>query len=213
MEHGLDHFFILTEPGAPQADLLVAAGFEEGERNRHNGQGTANRRFFFADTMLELLYVVDEAEADQGRGHRLRLPERASNADASPFGLVLRESAEPGSPRFSGWEYFPEYLPNGGFLRIGHNSNELAEPLCIALPPNFPQVLGKARQRRAQSRVTALCISVPVNQPSEILESMARIEPISLRFGEPHRMEVILDHGTLGKKTDFRPRLPLLVRW
>ncbi len=43
----LDHFFILTDPGAPQAELLTEIGLVEGTPNDHPGQGTANRRFFF----------------------------------------------------------------------------------------------------------------------------------------------------------------------
>jgi hypothetical protein len=47
MTIGLDHFFILTEPGAPQAELLSDFGLVEGTANSHQGQGTANRRLCF----------------------------------------------------------------------------------------------------------------------------------------------------------------------
>jgi len=213
MNHELDHFFILTQPGAPEADLLRAVGLQEGEPNRHLGQGTANRRFFFANVMLELLYVCDEEEAALGPGKHFRITERVADGDASPFGLVFRESAAAGSPLFCGLEYHPEYLPDQSFLRIGRNSQLWAEPLCIGLPPDFPKVLGKAPQRRMPSHVTGLCISVPVTRPSETLESVARIQPLSLRLGQPHRMELTFDHGSSGRTTDFSPHLPLLIRW
>jgi hypothetical protein len=51
----LDHFFILTEKFAPEAKLLTDLGLVEGTSNSHPGQGAANRRFFFANTALELL--------------------------------------------------------------------------------------------------------------------------------------------------------------
>jgi len=41
-------------------------GLTEGTRNDHPGQGTANRRFFFSNTALELLYVSDANEAEEG---------------------------------------------------------------------------------------------------------------------------------------------------
>jgi len=213
MQQGLDHFFILTEPGAPQADLLAAAGFEEGEPNRHAGQGTANRRFFFANTMLELLYVCDEVEAMQGQAAKLRIPERVSNPKASPFGLVVRESSEARRPCFPGWNYFPEYLPEQHFLRIGHNSDLLTEPLCIALPSDFPPVLGKSPRHRSPLHLTGLHISLPVLRISETLECVARIDSIAFRPREPQRMEMIFDHGASGEQADFRPHLPLLLRW
>jgi transcriptional regulator with XRE-family HTH domain len=43
----IDHLFVCTSPGAPEADPLLAMGFIEGAPNRHPGQGTANRRIFF----------------------------------------------------------------------------------------------------------------------------------------------------------------------
>jgi len=213
MLHTLDHFFILTDPGAPQADLLTAAGFEEGEPNRHPGQGTANRRFFFANTMLELLYVRDEDEAARGQGANLRITERMSNPDASPFGLVVRESAEADGPCFPGWKYYPEYLPDERFLRIGRNSDVLTEPLCIGLPSDFPAVLGKSPRRRSTLQLTGLRISLPVTRVSDTLACVARVRPISLCPRAPQRMELIFDQGAGGRKADFSPHLPLLVRW
>ena len=66
----LDHFFILTEKSAPEAELLTEFGLIEGTSNDHPGQGTANRRFFFSNTTLELLYVRDANEADDKRQDR-----------------------------------------------------------------------------------------------------------------------------------------------
>ena len=60
MPFELDHCFILTDVGAPEAELLTEFGFVEGEPNTHPGQGSANRRFFFANAMLELVWVHDE---------------------------------------------------------------------------------------------------------------------------------------------------------
>lgn len=81
----LDHFFIITNQGAPEADLMTALGLAEGPRNNHPGQGTANRRFFFSNAAIEFIYVRDANEAENGRGSRLRIVERAKNATASPL--------------------------------------------------------------------------------------------------------------------------------
>ena len=59
-----DHVFVFVPPGAQAADLLVAAGLVEGPPNQHPGQGTANRRFFLANAMLELLWVHEADAAD-----------------------------------------------------------------------------------------------------------------------------------------------------
>src|SRR5215469_13717593 len=59
----LNHAFITCDVGAPEATALLARGFIEGSRNMHPGQGTANRRFFFTNFMLELVWVSDPVEA------------------------------------------------------------------------------------------------------------------------------------------------------
>ena len=56
-----DHLFILTQPQAPEVEAVIAKGFSEGSRNIHPGQGTANRRIFFHNAMVEFLWVDDPA--------------------------------------------------------------------------------------------------------------------------------------------------------
>jgi hypothetical protein len=46
MHFALDHLFICSAPGAPEADRLVQFGMREGPANQHPGQGTANRQYF-----------------------------------------------------------------------------------------------------------------------------------------------------------------------
>lgn len=53
----VDHVFVSASRGAPEARKLIELGLLEGSPNRHPGQGTANRRFFFANAMLELSWV------------------------------------------------------------------------------------------------------------------------------------------------------------
>jgi len=90
----LDHIFVLTSPGAPEADALLERGLVEGVARQHPGQGTSNRQFNLANTTLEFLFVQDIAEAINGAGKDLKLVERAIDIDASPFGLVTRWFSE-----------------------------------------------------------------------------------------------------------------------
>jgi hypothetical protein len=61
--------------------------------------------------------------------------------------------------------------------------------------------------------VSELRISVPVVRPSPVLEAIARVERVSMSFGEPHRMEVVFNDEKEGQSRDFRPDLPLMIRW
>jgi glyoxalase-like protein len=92
MEYEIDHLFALTDVDAPDAEALVRLGLTEGPPNRHTGQGTANRRFFFDNAMLELLWVESEDEARSLPAKPLRLADRwkERSTSACPFGICLR---------------------------------------------------------------------------------------------------------------------------
>ena len=208
----LDHFFVLTEPLAPQADLLTDLGLIEGTSNHHPGQGTANRRFFFSNTALELLYVRDAAEANDGPGRRLRFPERASSRDASPFGLVLRCDGDTDSV-FAGWRYQPEYFAPGVSFLVAENSDRLDEPLCICLPDATPPASPQVRSKAPFAEVTGLRLHVPTADPSSVLETVAQVEGIRIQTGSPHFLEIAFGHEAKGERRDFRPAFPLAICW
>jgi len=206
---GLHHFFILTARGAPQADLLSDIGMIEGAGNHHPGQGTANRRFFFSNTVLELLYIRDATEATTGRGRRLRIADRATDNNASPFGLIVTATDVP----FHGWQYCPEYFPADQCFHVGDNSDLLTEPLCIWMPRNLPLLNTHPQPENSDLALTELRISVPVVRPSSPLQAIADCQAISLRPNSPHQLELVFNEEEQGCLKDMTPDLPLVVRW
>ncbi len=91
MQFELDHLFIMVSEGAPEADFLIPFGFKEGKPNRHRRQGTLNRRFFFQNMMLELVWVSNSKEATNEKTRPTGLWDRWNNRDTkSPFGICMR---------------------------------------------------------------------------------------------------------------------------
>jgi hypothetical protein len=131
----LDHAFIACRPGAPEAAASLRHGFVEGAPNTHAGQGTANRRFFFDNFMLERLWVADEAEVRSEQMRRTRLWERCSSPETadSPFGILFRSDGKDSPPPFPTWRYFPSYLPAGLAIEFAEGTS-LLEPELIYLP-------------------------------------------------------------------------------
>ena len=209
----LDHFFILTEPGSPQADLVSSIGLIEGTCNNHPGQGTANRRFFFSNSTLEFLYVRDVEEAENGRGSGLRFSERVASPDASPFGLIVRTVEGSKDTPFPGWKYCPEYFRDDQCFHVGGNSDLFEEPLCICMPSNLPQPKSQPQPINPDWTLTELRISVPVARPSPTLQAVAECEGILLRLDEPHKLELVFNGEKDGKSKDITPDLPLILRW
>ena len=129
----VDHAFIGCITGAPEADVLLQLGLVEGSANIHPGQGTANRRFFFDNFMLELLWV---AETTGARVRRTRLSERCANREGRtcPFGIIFRATGDDGSAApFPTWPYYASYLPQGLAIEIAEGTT-LEEPELFYLP-------------------------------------------------------------------------------
>ena len=109
----LDHVFVCVSQGAPEAEQLIQFGFREGTPNVHLGQGTANRRFFFRNSMLEFLWVENSIEAQSEQTLPTGIWERWSGrrSGACPFGVVLRPvSVESTTTPFPSWEYRPRMV-------------------------------------------------------------------------------------------------------
>ena len=209
----LDHIFVLTEARAPQADLLVAAGFIEGSSNTHPGQGTSNRLFFFENTTLEFLYVHDVAETTNGPAKGLRFQDRSSEADASPFGVVMRTVKGDTEIPFEYWKYCPEYFASDMCFRVGDNSDILEEPLCVCMPDNLPQRKKPPLTENSHCSLTELRIYLPVHTPSIPLREISKCQNIVIELNKPHGLELTFNTGAQGKRKDFRSKIPLIFNW
>ncbi len=213
----LDHLFIRALPGAPEAQLLLAAGLLEGSGNRHPGQGTANRRFFFENAFLELLWIDDEAEVCSEATARTQLAQRLGGAnDASPFGVCFRPSpTEQGVP-FSTWAYRPGYLPAGMQVDIADDA-PLEEPMWFYLEEGSAPEHAPAARRQPMihtagvRRITSVTITLPAQPPYS--DAAQASDVVTLRQGDEHLMEICCDHGAAGKRFDCRPGMPLVMTY
>ena len=221
MDFELDHVLVWVGPGAPEAERLIAFGLTEGSRNVHAGQGTANRRFFFENAMLELIWVRDEAEAQGPPGARLGTRERWRHREtgASPFGLCLRRRAEAATPPFETWPYRPAYLPAGVAIDMAATSLLTREPLIFLAPGRRPEAASRAAGQpvvhaAGLREVSAVRIGVPGAEP--LSPTLRAVEATGVatfpREREP-RLELGFDGERQGGAADFRPHLPLVLRW
>jgi hypothetical protein len=209
----LDHVFILVEPEAQVADRLLELGFQEGPSNTHPGQGTANRRIYFANGMVEFLWVRDANEANTGPGKDLRFPERSQNPHASPFGAIFvpRFDATSQAMPFPGWHYQPDYFPPPKGFHVGANSQNLLEPLCFYFPFYDPGVPRPQPICNPQT-ISDIVIATPSTDIAGVLARVSQVDRLSVRLGQEHLMEITLDEGALVRTEDFRPALPLILR-
>ena len=203
----VDHIFICAARGAPAAERLIEFGLGEGPPNRHPGQGTANRRFFFDNFMLELLWLEDAAEAQSDETRRTLLWERwSAGSSASPFGIILRPSAADESCPFEAWRYAPSAMP-GLVLEIA-SSCGIDEPMwCYLNAGRSPKGVGHAA---GLHELTGIRLCGPLPAMDSVTAAMARRGVVSLAAAEERWLELEWDGRPRGERTDFRPALPLV---
>ena len=216
----VDHVFMCTAIGAPGAGRLRQFGLMEGPPNRHPGQGTACRRFFFRNAMLELLWVENAAETQSEQTRRTKLWERWSGGgrSTSPFGVILRPAAgtQEACP-FPSWKYRPPSMPDLE-LHVAEGTG-LEEPLWCYLEANRNPANAPANRRQPLEHpsgfqeVTSVCIVSPQLPETSLTVAMARIGVIDLDIGLEHLLELAFDGAPHGKRMDFRPGLPLIFHW
>lgn len=215
MEIQFDHAFIGCQPGAPEAEILLKHGFVEGSRNVHPGQGTANRRFFFENFKLELIWINDPDEASGAQTRRLRLWERCTRAEGTenPFGIFLRPDREcPGAP-FATWTYSPSYLPPGLGIEVAEGTT-LEEPELFFLPfrRSAKPTTEPTRHRFPCQRL--LSLSAGVRDPaglSTAAVSLAKLGRLQYFPSDQPVLELRFE-GPGALQLDLRPGLPLVFR-
>jgi hypothetical protein len=213
----LDHAFIMCAIGAPEGDCLLERGFVEGSGNVHPGQGTANRRFFFENFMLELVWVDNPLEARSEQTRRTRLWERWAGRDlgSSPFGVLFCAGSDMVTPApYPTWDYRPNYLPPGFAIEIAQGTR-LEEPELFYMPS-----MRRDRVRRNEPSHHAL----PIRHIFGVSVGLAGIENLSeasrlarnaglLSYAEsPNPVLEIRFASAANQVIDLRPTLPLFFR-
>src|SRR5215510_11297431 len=189
----IDHVFICTAKGAPAAERLREFGLMEGPRNTHPGQGTANRRFFFQNVMLELLWVEDAMEAQSEETRPTRLWERWSG-QGSPFGIILRpDTSSEGCP-FPAWDYRPSGMP-GLSLQIASGTG-LEEPMWC-----YTTAERRVHPTAGPQSLTRAVLHCPALEASSVTAKVAEAGVIGLQTGA-YLLELQFDGGT--RIQDFR---------
>jgi hypothetical protein len=218
----LDHVFVCVSQGAPEAARLAGFGLSEGAPNRHPGQGTACRRFFFENAYLELVWVDEPAECQSANVRPTGLWERWSGRGfgASPFGIALRPAGQeqPQAP-FPTWPYRPAYLPDPLEIQIATNSQVVTEPLLFMLGFGRRPDSAEPARRQPLEHPAGLCAitRILINTSDSYSNELAILEQrcgwLRLAVGPQPLVEIGFDEESSGRRADFRPALPLVFLW
>jgi hypothetical protein len=218
----VDHIYICTEFRAPAGDLLKEFGIEEGSSNIHPGQGTASRRFYFHNMMLELLWVENTEEVQNELTKPMRLFERClqRTSEISPFGIAVRPTiGQDEGVLFPVWDYHPVYLPNLLKMQVADNT-PLKEPMYFYLSfARRPDMVPLEKRQPMNHKIhlrEVTSVKLHINQDDGLSDAgriLSQSGIISIVNGLEHFIELEFDGATSKQGKDFRPELPLILRW
>jgi Glyoxalase-like domain len=218
----LDHLFVCTSVDAPEGRRLIELGLTEGTPNTHPGQGTANRRFFFRNAMLELIWVHDSAEANSPVTRRTRLFDRWRDraSGACPFAFCFRPADGSVNAPFATWAYVPSYVAPSMAIHIGANSDRLSEPmLCFMSSAIRPDEVADERRQPMDHAIGVREITrVRWTRPSAAALSpqmsvVASLPSFTVETGDAHALEIGFDHESSGQSRTLHPELPITFFW
>jgi hypothetical protein len=207
----LDHVMIFCDPEAPEAEALIARGFFEGQRNSHPGQGTTNRRFFFRNAFLELVWVENFAEAQLPNVLPTGLWNRWSRrTEVCPIGLVMRPGRSAPPRPIDSWIYRPSYFPQGFSVEIAKDVPD-HEPLLIHLPFAKPALVEEFDPGAETLIGAVLDATLHLPQSGSLSPGLSALVEAGVVSVEPSR-EFLVDVRHVGGSNDIidlRPDLPL----
>jgi len=217
----VDHLFVFCSPLAPEADALVESGFAEGSPNTHAGQGTACRRFFFGNGMLEFLYVTDLDVIRHGTAEPTGLGDRwlGQDSGASPFGICFRPVAgDNEAAPFASWTYGPKYLADGTpSYEISQRCRIIEEPFAFftpkfSRPDAYPADRAQPLTHHNGAReISAVYLESPYGVLPDVQSSRIPGNLKLYRNGR-HRMQIEFDCARQGQILNL-PTLPVTLLW
>jgi hypothetical protein len=113
----IDHIFIFTKEGL-ETDKLIEFGLTEGSGRKHKGIGTQNRRIFFNNFYIEILWVSNENEAKKNQNLGIWNRYDFKNTNYSRFAICLKNTKDTDSIFKNAIKWKPDFLSNDQFVEI-----------------------------------------------------------------------------------------------
>ncbi|MEO0468003.1 MAG: VOC family protein [Bacteroidota bacterium] len=211
----IDHIFICSSRQGEEANELVEFGLTEGSSRVHPGQGTTNRKFYFDNFFLEILWAHDKGELKGSPTAETRLWERIEfrESGAARFGLCLVNTPET-DPLFSqAHRYQPQYFPEGMAIDVCAFPHQLSLPWTFRLP--FKGQKKKADEPREHpkslEKLTKAIFQLPRKAMHEgMVQQLDGSSQIAFCEGHESHLGLVFDEGKRGEECHF-PALALSI--
>ncbi|WPY98348.1 VOC family protein [Christiangramia sp. OXR-203] len=204
----IDHIFIFSNKKGIEADDLVEFGFTEGVSRVHPGQGTTNRKFYFENFFLEILWVISEKEIQSEVTAKTKLWERSQfqKNRHSRFGLCLVNSESTDELFQQSEVYQPDYFPKGMSIDI------ITNEICPKLPWTFRlPYRGKTKEHSEPTEhpngiqsLTKAIFEYPMeNDHLDFVQYFRAVDTLQFRNTKRTHLNLEFDNNGQGKSKEF----------
>lgn len=226
-----DHAWIVVTTGAPERGELEKAGFLIAPTiNRHDGQGTASVTVEFLNGFLELIYpdpTVPVSPALQAGAEKFRLKSKWRETGYSPIGIVFaRTRATPEKFSFPTWRISADWMEEGTFIEM-MTPKETPKAVSLSISSHSvstrennhalardPAKNAMFQHPNGARRLTGLLVIGPTADSFPPAASYIAAQGLlDFKIGGEWLLEVTLDNGAQRRTVDFRPNLPMAVRY
>ncbi len=201
----IDHIFIFSDNYGEEANQLVEFGLIEGSSRVHPGQGTANRKFYFHNFFLEILWVVDENDIQNKTTSITKLWDRSQyNLNGySRFGLCV-ENTVLSIPLFQHCKhYYPKYLPENISIEFIENGSNPSLPWTFRTPfANSAKKSNEPRNHNCDLKTLTKAI-FEVKAQNEEIAFISQFEDVpGIDFIRSERIHLTLEFDHLHQKKE-----------
>ncbi len=213
----VDHIFIFSRNNGEEADDLVDFGLMEGSSRVHPGQGTRNRKFYFGNFFLEVLWVEKESEIRSDLTAPTKLWERSQfeKNGCSPYGLCLVNSTSTDRLFKRSKIYQPDYFPEGMSIDIITNEQHPNLPWTFRLPYRGEKKASNEpiEHPNGMKKLTLVELEAPVNnEEKEFKNYFHSSKTIEFKDGNRTYLTLEFDKESQGKSKEF-PELNLTINY
>jgi hypothetical protein len=220
----IDHISIFDRDNLSSVFLLESLGFHCSERViERRSQGTISTVFFFENTYLELVHLVDQNIAKNfaiENGIDILARTDWKKTGASPFGIGLRSK-----PIFTPQKSHRHNLEIARFTNFSSENLALSEePLCFFIPDNLALTTWLDPLNLSHRQLTShplgikklTNVKLTITSNKELTNIVALLKDnqvFSIKQGSSPLLELQFDRAARGELIDARPVLPMIISY
>jgi len=206
----IDHIYIFSNRGQ-ETDKLVKFGLTEGSGRKHQGIGTANRRVFFTNFYLEILWVQDPKEAQSVNSLGIWERSNYQTNSYSRFGICLKNTEDTDSIFANSMKWQPDFLPQGNSVDIITNEKM---PWIFRFPRNRkrPDAIEPTYHQAEIQKLTKAIFHLKTLDFKEVLSNIEENSILEFHQAPEEYLILDFDNERQGKTQKF-PELSLIINY